>query len=149
MIPEPFQPWFAPKYALVRQIIYLRISNPGVIFFSDPAGKVWYVRQTKQTSLHLLAETPDVKNPRALALFSYDRFLVAVDRRCNKIKVVNNVYYEWKSVKFHHNISNVHLSNAISTQICYNSLRSGEISLSLLQADVNMLELSDGCLRSA
>ena len=59
MILEPFQPWFAPKYALVRQIIYLCTSNPGVIFFSDPAGKVWYVRQTKQISLHLLAETPD------------------------------------------------------------------------------------------
>ena len=45
MIPEPFQPWFAPKHALVRQLMYLCISNPGVIFFSDPTGKVWFVRQ--------------------------------------------------------------------------------------------------------
>ena len=117
MIPEPFQPWVARKHASVRQITYLCISNPGAIFFSDLTGKVWYVKQTKLASPHPLAETPNVTNPWALALFSNDRFLVAVDQSCNKVKVISNVYYvQWKSIKLHHDISNVHLPDAISTQ---------------------------------
>ena len=76
MIPESFQPWLAQKDALVRQITYLSISNPGAIFFSCPTGKVWYVRQTKPASLHLFAEITNVKTPRSRALFSNDRFLV-------------------------------------------------------------------------
>ena len=86
MIPEPFQPWFARKHALVCQITYLCISNPGAIFFYGPTGKVWYVRQTKLASPHLLAEAPNVKIPRALALFSNDRFLAVVDQICNKVQ---------------------------------------------------------------
>ena len=39
LIPEPFQPWFARKHALVRKITYLCISNPGAIFFSNPTLK--------------------------------------------------------------------------------------------------------------
>ena len=101
MIPEPFQPWFAPKHALVRQIIYHCISNPGVILYSDPIGKVQYVRQTKQASLHLRAEPPDITTPRVLALFSYDLFLVPVDQSCNKVKVISKVYHEWRNVKLH------------------------------------------------
>ena len=36
MIPETFQSWFARKHAVVCQITYLCISNPGAISFSDP-----------------------------------------------------------------------------------------------------------------
>ena len=43
-------------------------------------------KTTKQASLHPLAETPYVKIPRALALFSYDRFLVPVDQGLNDLQ---------------------------------------------------------------
>ena len=39
------------------------------------------VCETNKTSQSdLLAETPHVKTPRAVALFTYDRFLVPVDQ---------------------------------------------------------------------
>ena len=109
---------------------------------------MWYVRQTKPASLPLLAEAPNIKTPGALALFSNDRFLVVVDQSCNKVKVINSVYYVWKSVKLYHDISNVHLPDAISTQRVAAIANGLEKNLCLLlsQTNLNMLELSDGCL---
>ena len=108
------------------------------------------VCKTNKTSLHLLAETPNAKTPRELLLFSNDRFLVAVDQSCNKVKVINNVYHVWNSVKLHHDISNLHLPDAILSQRDAAIANRTERNLCLLlsQANVNTLELSDGCLTS-
>ena len=47
------------------------------------------------SALDLLAETPNVKTPRAFALFCNDQCLVAaVNQSCNKLKVINSVTSE-------------------------------------------------------
>ena len=63
------------------------------------------------------------------------------------MKVINNVYYLWNSVKLHHDISNLHIPDAILTQRDAAIANGTERNLCLLlsQADVNMLESSNGC----
>ena len=109
---------------------------------------MWYIYKTNKTSQPTpTCRNPNVKTSRALSLYSNDQFLVVVDQSYNIMNVINNVYYLWNSVKLHHDISNLHIPDAILTQRDAAIANGTERNLCLLlsQADVNMLESSNGC----